>query len=77
DRPTELRQNTLTGEWVIVAPARSARPQSYGSGEVTRERPRTDPDCPFCPGNEAETPGEVLRIPAGQGNTWRVRVVPN
>src|SRR5581483_11969433 len=32
--------------------------------------------CPFCPGNEDQTPPEVLRSPAGSG-AWQVRVVPN
>ncbi len=39
-----------------------------------------DPDCPFCPGNEAQTTEELLRLPvegAGDGPGWRVRVVGN
>jgi UDPglucose--hexose-1-phosphate uridylyltransferase len=34
-----------------------------------------DPNCPFCPGNEAMTPPEVFHIPA-KGD-WQVRVIPN
>jgi UDPglucose--hexose-1-phosphate uridylyltransferase len=34
-----------------------------------------DPSCPFCPGNEAMTPPEVLSIPAERG--WQARVIPN
>jgi UDPglucose--hexose-1-phosphate uridylyltransferase len=34
-----------------------------------------DASCPFCLGNEAMTPTEVLRIPAKRD--WQVRVVPN
>jgi UDPglucose--hexose-1-phosphate uridylyltransferase len=37
--------------------------------------PAFDPTCPFCPGNERETPGELCRWPAG--GDWEVRVVPN
>lgn len=35
--------------------------------------------CPFCPGNEADTPPEVYRIGEGEVNKpgWKVRVVPN
>ncbi len=35
--------------------------------------------CPFCPGNEADTPPEVFRIGDGEANKpgWKVRVVPN
>ena len=31
--------------------------------------------CPFCPGNEDQTPPEILRDPPGPD--WRARVVPN
>jgi UDPglucose--hexose-1-phosphate uridylyltransferase len=37
--------------------------------------PERDPTCPFCPGNEEETPPEIARYP--DGATWNVRVVPN
>jgi UDPglucose--hexose-1-phosphate uridylyltransferase len=46
-----------------------------------REEPRPfDPGCPFCPGNEAQTTEELLRIPEGEAADapgWRVRVVGN
>ena len=60
---------------VIVAPARGARP----GASPARERPpqpEHDPNCPFCPGNEEDTPPEILRVPAG-AEAWRVRVIPN
>jgi UDPglucose--hexose-1-phosphate uridylyltransferase len=34
-----------------------------------------EPTCPFCPGNEDQTPPEISRLPAHPD--WRVRVVPN
>lgn len=34
-----------------------------------------DPTCPFCPGNEGDTPPEVLQRP--EFGAWSVRVVPN
>jgi UDPglucose--hexose-1-phosphate uridylyltransferase len=37
--------------------------------------PVRDEACPFCPGNEDQTPPEILRTP--EGPDWRVRVVPN
>jgi UDPglucose--hexose-1-phosphate uridylyltransferase len=39
------------------------------------ELPSHDPACPFCAGNEGQTPPEVLRRP--EEGDWRVRVVPN
>lgn len=39
---------------------------------------RHDPACPFCPGNEEQTPPEISREGDGDGNDpWHVRVVPN
>ena len=53
----------------MVAPARSARP---GPGDGT---------CPFCEGNEGQTPPETLALgrDGGEPDTpgWQVRVVPN
>jgi UDPglucose--hexose-1-phosphate uridylyltransferase len=39
------------------------------------EMPAFEPVCPFCPGNEDQTPPEILR--RSQDSEWRVRVVPN
>jgi UDPglucose--hexose-1-phosphate uridylyltransferase len=72
---SEFRQDPTTGEWVIVAPERGQRPGAVPKFPARSEGPRREADCPFCPGNEALTPPEILRVPAGGG--WRVRVVPN
>ena len=70
---TELRQDPATRNWVVVAPDRSRRPDSFGE---PRHRGMDESSCSFCPGREAETPDEVWRLNAEDG-TWRVRVVPN
>lgn len=57
-----IRKTPITGDPVIFAPERGARPNVY-DGEA----------CPFCPGAESETPPEVAR----DGDPWRVRVFPN
>jgi len=73
----EIRHNVVTGEWVIVAPNRAQRPGVLATpGRVlTETRPTHVATCPFCPGNEAQTPPEVLRLP--RSGPWQVRVVPN
>ncbi len=60
-----------TKRWVVIAPHRTDRPHSAKSS--------VDTVCPFCVGNEHETPPEVYRVGAGGANTpgWQVRVVPN
>jgi UDPglucose--hexose-1-phosphate uridylyltransferase len=50
-----------------VGPRQSAR----------SDTPVYDPNCPFCPGNEAHTPAESCRIPEDSDADWRVRVVGN
>lgn len=47
------RYNPLTGEWLLVSPHRAKRPWK---GKVEKKpdetRPRYDPNCYLCPGNE-------------------------
>jgi UDPglucose--hexose-1-phosphate uridylyltransferase len=73
----ELRQNSFTKEWVIIATERAKRPEEM----VVRRPPKTISSrvesCPFCPGNEEKTPPELLRVPESNGHSWQVRVVPN
>lgn len=60
---------------MLVAPSRAERPHDVGP------RARAGGACPFCPGNEAETPPEVLaERPGGgppDGRGWLVRAFPN
>lgn len=74
---SELRKDPITGRWVIMAPERGVRPSDF---HVTAHT-RVGGFCPFCPGNEGATPGEILAIrrPGSRPNDvgWRVRVVPN
>ena len=73
----ELLVDPLTGEHVILAPARSLRPVTFRTEAPPLEH--RVPSCPFCEGNEHETPPEVARVGPGAPDTpgWRVRVVPN
>jgi UDPglucose--hexose-1-phosphate uridylyltransferase len=71
----EIRKNLVTGELVIVAPGRAGRPNDFHpEPRARRERPERRADCPFCPGNEAATPGVTWSHPA---DGWRVRSFPN
>jgi UDPglucose--hexose-1-phosphate uridylyltransferase len=65
---TVYRRHPITGELIVVAPQRSARPNAFGSGND--EEP-----CPFCAGNEHLTPPEIAR--KGTPGAWSVRVFPN
>lgn len=72
-----------TKRWIIIAPLRANRPdEAAKAGEastvVVKDNFNYQSDCPFCFGNEGDTPREVVTYPAaGGGNVWDVRVVPN
>ena len=76
----ELRQNPATKEWAIIATERAKRPEELGA---IKPEPRVEEQykCPFCPGHEAMTPGEVLSYraygtePNSEG--WWIRIIPN
>jgi UDPglucose--hexose-1-phosphate uridylyltransferase len=74
---SELRRDPVTGRWVIIAAERSRRPSDF----AVEERSGGDGVCPFCPGNEAMTPPEIVALRSGEGGAdgpgWSVRVVPN
>ena len=78
DKMSELRQDPTTKAWVILAPERAKRPQQKPKMRRADELPSWDASCPFCSGNEEQTPDEVFRLPlSGQDSDWEVRVVPN
>jgi UDPglucose--hexose-1-phosphate uridylyltransferase len=75
---SEIRQNRMTGDWVIVAHERKRRPQQHRAGVSVIDRlPRYDPTCPFCPGNEQQLPGIVVQTAVAEAPGWQVRIVPN
>jgi UDPglucose--hexose-1-phosphate uridylyltransferase len=75
----ELRKDPIIGRWVIIATERSRRPDQFFD-QVPKEPP-ADKDCPFCEGNESQTPPEIysLRPKFSPRNTpgWELRVVPS
>jgi len=46
----QLRQNIITGEWVVIAPERAKRPSDFVSAESPK--PSLGENCPFCLDNE-------------------------
>lgn len=73
----EFRKDLITGRCTIISTERAKRPQQH----LGESRSADLEPCPFCPGNENQTPPEVLayRAPRTQPNApgWTVRVVPN
>jgi UDPglucose--hexose-1-phosphate uridylyltransferase len=77
----EFRRDPVTGRWVVIAPERSLRPMGLEGAEPRHRRNGEQQPCPFCPGQEHDTPNEVLAIrdpgTPRDGPGWRLRVVPN
>lgn len=78
---SELRKDIITREWVILASERAKRPHDFKKTEEAVKKPKHDPNCPFCEGNEEKTPPEVLAYrshnskPNNKG--WQLRVINN
>lgn len=77
----EFRRDPVCGRWAVVAPERSRRPMTLEGAEPRHRRNGERKPCPFCPGQEHDTPHEVLayRAPGtpADGPGWQLRVVPN
>ena len=63
---SELRQDPVTHDWVIINPERARRPLDSSAAPTA---------CPFCAGNESLAPAAVDTIE--EEGQWLVRAVPN
>jgi len=70
----EIRKDPVFGRWVIIASGRGKRPNEFRPGDSGAPGV-----CPFCPGNEEETPPPVYTLPSREKGPagWRLRVVAN
>jgi UDPglucose--hexose-1-phosphate uridylyltransferase len=71
---SQMRLNPLNGRWITIVTERSKRPTDFAPRNASVEN---DPDrpCPFCPGNEEETPPAL--VTTDDDGTWSMRVVRN
>lgn len=73
----QLRQDPLTGKWVIVAPGRAKRPDGAKKAEPPRQAaPKYLSNCPFC--NLADFPQspDIFRLPDSAAR-WQVHLFEN
>ncbi len=71
-----MRLNLITEEWVIIDQDRCKKPEDFINKLAVKRHLEFSPNCPFCPGNELCTPGDLYRLEDGNKG-WKVRVVPN
>ena len=60
-----------------MARERAKRPHDFVRQQAEAEPPAFEPSCPFCPGNEAMTPPEILSYRDHETQSWRVRAFAN
>ena len=76
---SRLRKDPIVGRWIIISTDRSKKPEDYHAEEPGDDV--TPAECPFCAGNEAKTPPEIMSfrpepvVPDTKG--WWVRVIPS
>jgi UDPglucose--hexose-1-phosphate uridylyltransferase len=73
---SELRQDLVTGDWVVIATGRAKRPDEFAANK--RDVIEEDPDklCFFCNPEETGQAKDVL-IYETSGGDWSLRVFPN
>ncbi|PIU09127.1 MAG: galactose-1-phosphate uridylyltransferase [Candidatus Moranbacteria bacterium CG_4_8_14_3_um_filter_34_16] len=76
--PSELRQDLVTGDWVVIATGRSKRPEDFFAEREEIERIEKDEDkkCFFCFPEETGQEKDVLIYANSEGD-WSLRVFPN
>jgi UDPglucose--hexose-1-phosphate uridylyltransferase len=75
EKKPELRYNMMTGDWVIISPERAQRPDAHIKLRASISGPAHVDSCPFCTGNEDQSPRETARSPLV--GPWRARAVDN
>lgn len=76
EKLTELRQDLVTGDWVVIATGRAKRPEEFAKHK--REDVFEDPSkpCLFCHPEETGQEKDVLIYNTENGD-WSLRVFPN
>ena len=77
----DLRYDPVTGIWVAIARKRRERPMEF----VPLEQIHKQIICPFCRGNEEETPEPIVAFgkdgdrlgETDDPSSWSVRIIPN
>ena len=75
-----IRQNAATRDWVIIATERAKRPHDFVHSRAVTTQLGWKEGCPFCPGNEANTPPATYSAPGLVSNAdgaWQVRAFSN
>lgn len=76
---SELRQDIVTGDWVVIATGRAKRPEDFSKAEYSTHKLSDDKDnddCLFCDPVKSGQEKDIL-IYFRNDNEWTLRVFPN
>ena len=76
---SELRQDIVTGDWVVIAVGRAKRPEDFSKVEYSTQQMESDSDigdCLFCDPVASGQEKDVLIYSKSDGE-WTLRVFPN
>lgn len=74
NKQSELRQDLVTGDWVVVSKIRARRPDEFAKKE--EEHQEESGDCLFCDPEASGQEKDVLMYNTTDGD-WSLRVFPN
>ncbi|HHE45772.1 MAG TPA: hypothetical protein ENL05_00255, partial [Candidatus Moranbacteria bacterium] len=75
-KPTELRQEPVTGDWVVIATERAKRPEDFIKEKRKEIKEGSNKKCFLCYPEETGQKKDVLIYQNSQGE-WTLRVFPN
>ncbi len=73
---SELRQDPVTGDWVVIATGRARRPEEFAAQKRVQMEENSGKLCFFCYPEETNQEPDVL-IYKNSGDDWTLRVIPN
>lgn len=76
NKTSELRQDIITGDWVVISTARAKRPDEFASHKRQVEEEDPYRACIFCDPVGSGQKKDVL-IYTGSDGEWSLRVIPN
>jgi UDPglucose--hexose-1-phosphate uridylyltransferase len=71
----ELREDLVSGDWILIAPGRSNRPDQF----VVKEERASTPikGCPFEDPQASGNAPAIIRVPEDLKKDWVVQLIPN
>ena len=75
-RGSQLRQDIVTGDWVVIATGRGKRPSDFSEKEKKKETSKEIDECLFCDPVASGQEEDVLIYTTGEGD-WTLRIFPN